>query len=91
MPEDGLDLSKQSSVQSIPILLIIQSVALAVGDGDTGQTTQIARWRKSFQIFPAEAIRAQLILTNEQDGGYFSLNSFSITAQQFPNSFSPSL
>jgi len=65
--------------------------ALSVGEADIGQTTPIARWNKSFGIFPAEANRAQLIATNIQDGGYMSLISFSLDGKQFPNSFSPSL
>lgn len=65
--------------------------AVKVGDGGVADSTPTAKWNKSFGIFPSEAIRAQLIITNEQDGGYFSINSFSMSARQFPNSFSPSL
>lgn len=66
--------------------------AVPTGDGGVeGETTQIAQWSKEFDVYPSEAHRCQLILENEQDGGYMTVSSFQITGQQFPHSFSSSL
>lgn len=50
-----------------------------------------ARWRKGFGIFPSEGSRVQLVAENFIDGGYFSVNSFSISGKQYPRTFSNSL
>lgn len=66
--------------------------AVPVGDGGVeGETTQTARWKRSFDIFPSESNRVQLVLENDQDGSYYSLSAYSIYGKQFPNSFSKSL
>ena len=66
--------------------------AIPVGEGGAeAETTEVAKWKKQFGIFPSEATRAQLILENEQDGGYMSLTSFSLSGQQYPSTFSASL
>ncbi len=65
--------------------------ALPVGEANIAATTPIARWKKSFGVFPSEASRAQLILQNDEDGGYMSLISFQLDGQQSANTFSSSL
>lgn len=66
--------------------------AVPVGDGGVeAETTQIAKWRKEFDIFPSEATRAQLVAENQQDGGYFSISSFSLSGDQYAGTFSSSL
>jgi len=60
--------------------------ALPVGEaGGVGETTLIAKWRRSFGVFPSEATRTQLILTNDQEGGYMSMTSYQIDGIQYPN------
>jgi len=65
--------------------------AVPVGGAMTGASTQVAKWKKQFGIFPSQAIRAQLVLENFQDGGYCSLTAYSLSGKQYPNSFSKSL
>lgn len=66
--------------------------AIAVGDGGVeAETTQIAKWKKEFGVFPSEADRVQIVAENEQDGGWFSITSFALRGKQFSNSFSDSL
>lgn len=66
--------------------------AFPVGDGGlAGESTQVAKWRKIFGVFPSQAFRAQLRATNEQDGGYMSLTSFSLSGSQLPGASSRSL
>lgn len=66
--------------------------AMAVGDDSaTAETTQVAKWSKSFGVFPSEATRAQLVMENEQDGGWCTLSSFLLSGKQYPGNFSPSL
>ncbi len=66
--------------------------AVAVGGGGvTSETTNIAKWKKSFDVFPSQADNAQLILENFQDGGYFTLTSFSLTGNQYSDSFTKSV
>lgn len=65
--------------------------AVPVGGAGSGVATPIARWKKQFGVFPSEGTRAQLIAENEQDGGNFSVSSFSITGKQYPGTFTKSL
>lgn len=65
--------------------------ALAVGDGSGGEFSPTAGWKRSFGIFPSEATRVQLVAENQQDGGYFSVSSFSLSGTQSPGTFTPSL
>jgi hypothetical protein len=66
--------------------------AVPVGDaGIEGETTQIAKWSKTFGIFPSQATRAQLILENDQDGGYCSLTSYWLSGNQYSKAFTRSL
>lgn len=58
------------------------------GAGAVGATTQTAKWRKDFEIFPSEATRVQLTAENFQDGGWFSISGFNLTGTQSPDSFS---
>lgn len=62
--------------------------ALPVGSGGTGETTNVARWKKGFGVFPSEATVAQIIIEDFEDGGYFSINSFLLDGTQFPRTFS---
>lgn len=66
--------------------------SVAVGDGGVAsETTEVAFWDKDFGVFPSQGNRAQLILQNEQDGGFMSLNSFALTGKQYPSSFQKAL
>lgn len=66
--------------------------AVPVGDGGIeAETIQVAKWKKEFDIFPSEATRAQLVATNEADGGYFSISSFSLSGESFAGTFTPAL
>lgn len=66
--------------------------AVPVGDGGVeAETTPIANWTRSFGIFPSQSNRAQLILENEQEGGYMSLSSYSLSGKQYPATFSKGL
>lgn len=60
------------------------------GAGAVGATTEVAKWRKDFSIFPSEATRAQLVAENFQDGGYFSVAGFNLTGTQSFDSYSTS-
>ena len=66
--------------------------AVPIGSGGvTSETTEIARWKKEFYIFPSEANTAQLIAENFQDGGYFSISSYSLSGDQLAGTFAASL
>lgn len=65
--------------------------ALPVGAGGVGATTPTANWTRGFGIMPSQATRAQLILEDEQEGGYMSLSAFTLTGTQFPTTFSAGL
>ena len=66
--------------------------ALPVGDGGVeGETTQIAKWKKSFDIYPSEATRAQLVAENQTEGAYFSISSFQLTGDSYRGTFTKSL
>ena len=65
--------------------------AVAVGSGGVGETTPVARWKRGFGVFPSEATRTQLIATNFQDGGHFSVQSYIIDGLQYSKPFSRSL
>lgn len=66
--------------------------AVPVGGGAVGgASTQVAKWKKQFGVFPSQATRAQIVLTNEQDGSFFSLSSFGLSGAQSPNAFDSSL
>lgn len=65
--------------------------AVPVGDGGVGETIQVAKWRREFGVFPSQASRTQLVLENEQDGGYISLSSFALTGTQIPHTFKSAL
>ena len=66
--------------------------AVPVGDGGVeAEATQVAKWRREFDVFPSEGSRAQLIAENEESGGYFSISSFAITGKQFPSTFKSAL
>jgi hypothetical protein len=66
--------------------------ALPVGEGGvTPVTTLTAQWKKEFGIFPSQANMVQLVLQNFQDGGYFSLDSFTLTGKQSPDTFSANI
>jgi hypothetical protein len=66
--------------------------AVPVGDGGVeAETTQVAKWKKEFDIFPSEATRAQIVATNEEDGGYFSISSYSLSGESFAGTFSAAL
>lgn len=65
--------------------------ALMVGGGGAGETTEVAKWKRGFGVFPSEGSNAQLIAENFQDGGYFSINSYSLDGTQFPSPFSKAL
>lgn len=68
-----------------------QSVgALPVGGAGVENTTQVAKWRKDFNVFPSEATRAQIVAENFQDGGYFTVDGLNLYGRQFSDSFSPS-
>ncbi len=54
-------------------------------------STQIAKWKKEFGIFPSQANTAQLIAENFQNGGYFSISSFLLTGQQYAGTFASAL
>ena len=60
------------------------------GGGAVGATTQTAKWRKDFRIFPSEANRAQLVAEDFQDGAYFSIAGINLTGSQSSNSYSAS-
>ena len=77
----GYTYSEDNSVGAVP-----------VGDaGIQGETTQVAKWDKTWGIFPSEGTRVKIQLENEQDGGYFTLSSFQLTGRQYPSSFSSSV
>lgn len=59
------------------------------GSGVQPITATVADWQKEFDIFPSEANRCQIILTNN-NGGYFSLFKFSINGNSL-ESFSTAL
>lgn len=65
--------------------------AVPVGEGGNGETTQIAKWKRGFGVFPSEATRVQLIAENFQDGGWFAINAYSLDGVQYPRPFSRSL
>ena len=66
--------------------------AIPVGEGGAeGESTLVANWQKGFGVFPCQANKAQLVLENEQDGGYFSWSSFQLSGEQFPSPFSKGL
>jgi len=69
-----------------------QSVgAVPVGSGGIGQSTPIAKWKREFGVYPSEANRVQLIATNFQDGGYFSVSYYSLVGDSYPGTFKPQL
>lgn len=59
--------------------------------GVESETVTTAKWRKGFDVYPSEANFVQLIAENFTDGGYFSINSYSLTGKQYGSSFSSSL
>lgn len=61
------------------------------GGGVESETEATAKWRREFDIYPSEASFVQLVSENFQDGGYFSINAFSISGKQYPSTFSKSL
>ncbi len=66
--------------------------AVAAGDaGGSGESIETARWKKSFGIFPSQANLCQLQVTEETDGAYCSLSSFSLSGRSLPGTFTPSL
>lgn len=66
--------------------------AIPVGESaSVGPNSGLAQWRKSFDIYPSEANRVQLIAENFQDGGYFSISSFYLSGDQYSSTFSASL
>lgn len=76
----GFSYSEDQSVGAVPV----------GGGGAVGETTQVAKWRKDFNVFPSEATRAQLYAEEFQDGAYFSIAGFGLTGTQFTDSFTPS-
>ena len=60
------------------------------GGGVEAVTVQTAPWQKEFDIYPSEANTIQLIVKND-NGGYFSVGSFSLEGIQSVSSFSHSL
>ncbi|QGH72485.1 MAG: stabilization protein [Siphoviridae sp. ctpQM7] len=48
------------------------------GAGVTAETTMVAAWKKSFDVFPSEANRVQLTVSQSEEGGYFRLSSYAI-------------
>jgi len=63
----------------------------AIGEGGSEQTTvQVADWEAEFDIFPSEANRIQLGITNES-GGYFSVSQFTLFGKQSSASFTQTL
>ena len=65
--------------------------AVPVGDGGINSSTQTAKWRKEFEVFPSEGSRAQLVLEDIEDGSYFTLGTFTLSGDNYPNSFTKSL
>jgi hypothetical protein len=65
--------------------------AVPVGEGVAGESTMIAKWKRSFGVFPSEATRAQLIVENDEEGGYMSVSAFQIDGQQYPHTFTKRL
>jgi len=65
--------------------------AVMVGGGQGGETTLIAKWKRSFGVFPSQATRAQLIIKNDEEGGYMSVSAYQLDGTQSPNSFSKNL
>ena len=60
----------------------------AVGEsGSEANTVQVADWYAEFDIYPSEANRAQLTVTNES-GGYFSVSQYGMNGRQLSTSFS---
>lgn len=62
-----------------------------VGGGGVEQITQnLADWTEEFDIYPSEANRVQLIITNE-NGGYFSISSYQLVGNATDHTFTNSL
>ncbi len=57
--------------------------------GVEAEAISTAHWEKEYDFFPCEGSKVQLLAENFQDGGYFSLKSYSINGKQYPHSFSP--
>lgn len=77
----GFTYSEDQSVGAVPV----------GGGGAVGVTTQTAKWRKDFAVFPSEATRAQIVAENFQDGGYMSIDGLNLTGTQSSDSFSSSI
>lgn len=69
--------------------------AVPVGDGGTGDSVDIARWKRGFGVFPSEGSFVQIVADNELSdsagSGWFSFTSLNIDGTQFPIPFSRSL
>lgn len=63
----------------------------AVGEGGVEQiTVSTADWEEEFDIYPSEANRVQLVVTNE-NGGYFSVSQYSLYGKSQSSSYRSSL
>lgn len=65
--------------------------ALPVGEGGVGETTLVAKWKRSFGVFPSQATRAQLVAENDQEGGYMAISALQLEGEQYPSTFTSRL
>jgi hypothetical protein len=66
--------------------------ALPVGDSSSSADTELsARWKATFDVYPSEGNTVQFITTQEAEGGYFRLSSYSISGLLSSTSYTPSL
>lgn len=66
--------------------------AVPVGEsGGSGESTETARWTRTFGIFPSEANMCQLVATESQDGGYMALASLALTGRSLPKTSTSSI